>query len=328
MSSAETLRRQWGLLKRIPRLPRRISASDLHQSLSIQIDVSLRTIQRDLQALSVEFPLNCDQEGRKQYWYWTADAAQLEIPGMTGSMAATLLLAREYLQPILPANVLNDLNPFFNRAKEVLEPTKLNNWGKKVRILERGPMLIAPKVNSAVLDIVHQGLLQDRRLDVAYKARNKDKYKDYTLNPLGMVVKGGVFYLVATFDGYEDIRQLALHRMNRAELLDEKVVVPKGYSLKHYVEDDEGFSYPLSPEKIKLELLFDAKAAFHLTETRLAPDQVVEYKKDGRMLVKATVADSDELRWWLRGYGADVEVKKPRKLAKEFTGKKETRRAV
>jgi predicted DNA-binding transcriptional regulator YafY len=189
-----------------------------------------------------------------------------------------------------------------------------------VRILERGPMLIAPKVNSAVLDIVHQGLLQERRLDVAYKGRNKDKYKDYTLNPLGMVVKGGVFYLVATFDGYEDIRQVALHRMKRAELLDEKVVVPKGYSLKHYVEDDEGFSYPLSPEKIKLELLFDPNAAFHLTETRLSPDQVVEFRKDGKMRVKATVADSDELRWWLRGYGNDVEVKKPRKLAKELAG--------
>jgi predicted DNA-binding transcriptional regulator YafY len=322
MSSAETLRRQWGLLRRIPRYPRRISTSDLHASLSNQIDVSLRTIQRDLQALSVEFPLNVENEGRKQFWFWTADAAQLEIPGMTGSMAATLLLAREYLQPILPASVLNDLNPFFNRAKEVLEPTKLSHWNKKVRILERGPMLIAPRVNSEVLDVVHQGLLQEKQIRGRYKGRNKDKHKEYVLNPLGMVVKGGVFYLVVVFDGHEDIRQLALHRMNKAELLDEDVVVPKGYSLKHYVEDDEGFSYPLSPEKIRLELLFDADAAFHLTETKLSPDQTVEFTKDGRMWVKATVADSDELRWWIRGYGNDVEVRKPVKLARELSGKK------
>jgi len=32
------------------------------------------------------------------------------------------------------------------------------------------------------------------------------------------------------------------------------------------------------------------------------------------------VADSDELRWWLRGYGGEVEVKRPRRLAKELTG--------
>ena len=70
------------------------------------------------------------------------------------------------------------------------------------------------------------------------------------------------------------------------------------------------------------------EAAFHLPETKLALDQTVEFSKDGRIRVKATVADSDELRWWLRGYRADVEVKKPRQLAKEFTGKKETRRAV
>jgi len=70
----------------------------------------------------------------------------------------------------------------------------------------------------------------------------------------------------------------------------------------------------LSPEKIKLEALFVADAAYHLTEVKLSPDQTVEFKKDGRMLVTATVADSDELRWWLRGFGDDVEVRKPKGL--------------
>ena len=50
MSSAETLRRQWGLLQRIPRYPRKISTAELHDRISKQLDVSLRTIQRDLQA--------------------------------------------------------------------------------------------------------------------------------------------------------------------------------------------------------------------------------------------------------------------------------------
>jgi predicted DNA-binding transcriptional regulator YafY len=133
-----------------------------------------------------------------------------------------------------------------------------------------------------------------------------------------MVVKGGVFYLVVAFDGHDNVRQVALHRMNKAELLESKTQRPKGYSLKSYIEDEAGFSYPLSPEKIKLELLFDADAGFHLTETKLAPDQVTKIRKDGRIQVNATVADTDELRWWLRGFGGEVEVRKPSTLSREL----------
>ncbi len=320
MSSAETISRQWDILQRIPRLPRRVTVREVFDALpQSEYDVSLRTIQRDVVALTRKFPITCDEEGRTQYWYWMRDADQVLLPHMTGSMAATLLMVREHLQPVLPASVLSELDSFFDHASEVLDDTPLKGWNKKVRILERGPMLIPPKVNHDVLEVVHQALLQDKQIKSGYKSRGKDRHKDYTLHPLGLVIKGGVFYLVAVFDGHEDPRQLALHRMNKAELLNDSVTVPKGFTLKSYVEDDEGFSYPLSPEKIKIELLFDTDAAFHLTETKLSADQTVEFTKDGRMRVKATVADSDELRWWIRGYGKQVEVVSPKGLARELS---------
>lgn len=322
MSSVETIARQWDLLEMIPRLPWRISATELHQRITTTHDVSLRTVQRDLTALETRFPITCEQEGRTQHWHWLENAQQFEIPRMNGSMAATMLLARDYLKPVLPAAVLSELNPYFDRASEVLDETPLKGWNKKVRIIDRGLTLIPPRVNNQVRDVVYQALLQGRQITAGYKARNRDQHKDYTLNPLGMVVKGGVFYLVVTFAGYTDIRQLALHRMNGAELLESKVESPKGYSLTGYIEDDQGFSYPLSPEKIRLELLFAPNIAFHLTEVKLSSDQTEEEMKDGRLRVKATVADSDELRWWLKAYGDDVEVKKPRRLAKQLAIKK------
>ena len=46
MSSAETISRQWDLLQMIPRLPRRIAATELHSRLAAEFDVSLRTVQR------------------------------------------------------------------------------------------------------------------------------------------------------------------------------------------------------------------------------------------------------------------------------------------
>jgi predicted DNA-binding transcriptional regulator YafY len=319
MSSAETISRQWDILQRIPRMPRRITARELHEHLpATDYSVSLRTIQRDLISLSRKFTITCDEQGRTQYWHWMKDSDQVLLPHMTGSMAATLLLARDYLKPVLPANVLSELNPFFDHAAEALENTPLKGWNTKVRILDRGPMLIPPKVPADVREVAYQGLLENRQIKVGYKARGKDKHKEYTLNPLGMVVKGGVFYLLVVFDGHDNVRQVALHRMNKAEVLNEEVQKPKGFTLKKYIEDDAGFSYPLSPDKIKLEALFDYSAGLHMLESKLSADHTAEVMKDGRVRVRATVADSDELRWWLRGFGDEVEVKKPVSLRKKF----------
>ena len=319
MSAGETVCRQLDILQLIPRLPQRITARALKERLpQNDYNVSLRTVQRDLDALSGKFPLTCDVDGRTQHWYWMKDAQQLAIPHMSASMAATLQLARDYLRPVLPAGVLSELDPLFEHAAEVLEHTPLKGWHQKVRILDRGPMLIPPRVNATVQDAVYRALVANTRMQVGYKARGKERHKDYVINPLGLVVKGGVFYLVVTFDGYDDIRQLALHRMQSAELLDDKITPPKRFSLKAYVEDDAGFSYPLSPDKIRLEVVFARDAGIHLKEVKLAADQTVEDMPDGRLRVRATVADSDELRWWLRGFGADVEVRRPKGLARDI----------
>ncbi len=322
MSATETVSRQLDILELIPRLPQTITVREIKSRLTgPDHDVSLRTVQRDLEALTHKFPITCVAEGRAQHWHWMKDAQQIAIPHMSASMAATLRLARDYLKPVLPAGVLGELDPLFDHAATVLEGTALEKWPSKVRILERGPMLLPPKVSGEVQDRVYEALLKERQLRVGYKARHRDRHKDYTVNPLGLVLKGGVFYLVVRFDGHDNIRQLALHRMNHAEVLAAAVEPPKGFSLKRYVEDDEGFSYPLSPEKISLELLFEPDAGRHLTEVKLSADQEVTERKDGRLLVKATVADSDELRWWLRGFGTDVQVGKPRQLAIELDAK-------
>ncbi len=69
---------------------------------------------------------------------------------------------------------------------------------------------------------------------------------------------------------------------------------------------------------IKLRALFSGGAEVHLTESKLANDQKNTYKKDDRMLVEATVADTLELRWWLLGFGSSVEILDPKSLRQEF----------
>ena len=80
----------------------------------------------------------------------------------------------------------------------------------------------------------------------------------------------------------------------------------------------DDFAYPQSSKRIKLKALFDPGAAFHLTERRLSVDQKLKKKPDGSYLLTATVQDTEELRWWLLGFGNGVEVLGPKALRAEF----------
>ena len=70
--------------------------------------------------------------------------------------------------------------------------------------------------------------------------------------------------------------------------------------------------------EIRLDALFDAEAAAHLRETRLSARQILRYCPDGRVRVTATVRDTLQLRWWLQGFGEQVEVIGPESLREEF----------
>ena len=165
-----------------------------------------------------------------------------------------------------------------------------------------------------MLNTVYGALLADRRLQCRYRPLDAEEDKNYLVNPLGLVVRDAVTYLVCTLWDYDHPIQLALHRIGAAEELDTHELRPPSFDLDTYIRQG-AFSVPFSDQPIRLEALFDADAAYHLRETKLSEDQVLEDQPDGRVLVKATVQDTGELRWWLRGFGEGVEALAPESLA-------------
>ncbi|WP_424946264.1 helix-turn-helix transcriptional regulator [Candidatus Spongiihabitans sp.] len=147
--------------------------------------------------------------------------------------------------------------------------------------------------------------------------------KHHVLNPLGIVVRGATVYLVATSWDYNDPRHYALHRMSNAALLDKRAKSIAGFDLARHVDEQKEFSYPVLGKKIKLRAVFSKAAALHLTESKLSADQKITRKKEGGVLIEATIADTAELRWWLLGFGSAVEVLGPSSLRKEFAAQSE-----
>ena len=237
---------------------------------------------------------------------------------MSATTAFVLSIAAEYLRPIMPPSTVPKLEPYFRHAQGILDGTDLGRWTDRAAIIAQGPMLTAPDISPDVQEAIYEALMTNRKVEVRYCGKHEKESKTILLSPLGIVVRTGVVYLVATSWKYEDIRHYVLHRMSEPQLTDETVEAPLEFRLADHLGDDGSFAYPASDATLKLRVLFDAGAGAHLTESRLGPDHRATVQEDGRVLVEATVPDTAQLRWWLAGFGSLVEVLGPEGLREEF----------
>jgi len=319
--SSDSIYRQWKLLQLIPRYPRRINAEELLRFLIDNgFDVAIRTIQRDLYKLSVIFmTLNKDSEGKKHYWFWDKDSIAHEFQSMSPETALAFQLSKSSLTSTLPPSMLELIQPHLKQSHEILSftSTHLKNWPSKIAAIDNNINLIKPEINSEIQSIVYEGVFTEKQIKITYQPRNKEPI-EYTVQPLGIVIRQGVIYLICTLWKYENIVQLALHRFVSAELLEANANLKEDFKLATYIEEQQPFDYPISSEAIQLKVLFSKAAAQHLYETPLMEEQSLSVQEDNRVLLEGSIIDSHKLHWWLAGFGSQIEVVEPASLRDLF----------
>jgi predicted DNA-binding transcriptional regulator YafY len=302
----------------------KISTTALMQKLTdLGFDVSVRTVQRDLESLMQPFGLECDDRNKPYGWYRAREAPRITVPGMDASQALSLRLLQTYLINLLPESTAQDLRPYFEEADSQLTrhygDTAVQRWLDKVAIVPATQPLLAPVVKRSVHEAVTQGLLSQRQLDIAYTSPGGKQDKAATVHPLGLVQHGVVHYLVASFFDYGVPRLLPLHRIQSARLLEAPSSTPEDFSLKAYIAQGAfGFGHEnASTRPVRLSAVFSAAAGAHLLESPLAADQTVQELADGRLRFTATVPHTERLIWWLLSFGPHVKVEKPLGLRRE-----------
>jgi predicted DNA-binding transcriptional regulator YafY len=322
--SLETLHRQWQTLRMIPRHPRKITGRELTDRLAnAGFPVTKRTVERDLQTLSAFFPLVVDSRSMPYGWSWDKGAAALDVPALSPTEAISFLMLRDYMTPLIPASLLDQLAPYFGMAEQCLmaqgSESPLRGWLKKIAIVPVAQPLQPPTISPEVLASLQDGLLRGVQVRIRYLRRGEKAEAEYIAHPLGLVQRGGVLYLVATLFDYDDVRLLVVHRMRLATVLDDSARRLKGFDLATYVAEGH-FGFGSSVPFIVV-LRFDREAGEHLWDTPLSVDQQIIGLPDGRMEVRATVTDSLQLRWWLLGFADGVEVVEPARLRDQLATK-------
>ena len=280
-------------------------------------DMTLRTIQRDLNKLSAVLPLVSDQS-KPQGWWWEADAELLEIPGLDPQAALVFKMAEQYLAQVMPQSTHAALGPWFKAANGVLQNQSGGTgvWLDKIRIIPRGQPLLPPVVDADVQAIVVQSVFDGKRMAITYTPHGALEPKEYEVNPLALVQRDHLLYIVCTLWDYQNPMLLVMHRIRSAEVLEKPSRWPEGFDLDEYIHEG-GLGYRVGPP-ITLIAELDPSIAAILLETPLSSDQVLRNLGTADVHLTASVADTKELRAWLRGFGHLIRVLEPPSLLEQI----------
>lgn len=318
----ETLSRQWAMLKRIPRAPRKVTANQLQEHLAgLGKDTTIRTIQRDLIALSLEFPLVCDQ-GKPIGWSWRRDASPLSVPGMDAHTALTFALVEAQLRKALPPGTAGHLEPWFEEAKVVIEKNSSSvfNWNNKIRFISKSMTHLQYEVDEKIRGVVYDCLLKGCQLNVTYRAiSNNAEPKKYPVHPLGLVVTDDGIYLLCTIKERAEITTLHLRRILDAEPTNKPINIPVDFDIDKVASTS--FHIKLSDRPIKLKMRISKPEAKRLEEAPINHTQRLTSLDELWSTVTVTTDDSVHLRRWIQSLGGEVVVLEPENLRQSMREK-------
>ena len=159
---SETLLRHLECLKLLSR-DRKQSASDIHQRLEDRgFKVSKRTVERDLQMLSIPFGLESDERNKPFGWKYASNVSVNLFPGLSETEALSFLMLKQFTKRLLPTSIADDLSPYFKEANrkltDAVSHSAVRNWPAKVRIVEPNQPLQRPNIGPQVQQEVYAAL--------------------------------------------------------------------------------------------------------------------------------------------------------------------------
>lgn len=328
--SSATLMRHWQLLQLLPARPPGATVTELLAALKNEFQVGRRTIERDLETLSMVFPLTCNDKSKPFGWYLTHS---VQLPQMTLPEALLLHLAEPELASLVPGAVRPLLSPRLAEAERLVrDSAQSKQWqlSEKIAFLPTSQLQQAPVVDAEVLFRVQTALLDDVCLSINYSSPYRlpaepaaqgisDKTKSrFLLHPLALVQNGMQLYLVAIVDGYSDTRLFAIQRISTAQVTEKPAERPADFHLQEYLHSG-ALQFVSEPIPFTLCAMVDPALARLLAEAPLGQQMRLEQATtatqaacaQGWLQLTTEVSDSWNLRLWLQSQGSRIEVVSP-----------------
>jgi proteasome accessory factor B len=297
-------------------------------ALSSDLDVTTRTIRRDLAALQeAGFPLydERDDDGRVR---WRIDGQVLKglDTGFTLAELCALYLSRNLLESVAGTPFQRDLTNAFERLEKMLSPRMRQFLDRLPSVLaaKPGPRARGGESSPDLVGRLLEATLHFRVATMRYHSVSSGRVKDYLVHPYRLAFAQGGLYLLAFVPEYNDVRTFAIDRITSVSL-EKQTFTPKQDIGEDVFANSLGVN--TGPAE-QVELAFDARIAPYIRARVWHASQQIRDQPDGSLTLTMQVCHDWALRSWILSWGAFVRVVSPASLAKDVRADLESAQAV
>jgi predicted DNA-binding transcriptional regulator YafY len=275
------------------------------EDLATLFETSVRTIYRDIQALSeAGVPII----GAPGTGYSLMEGYFLPPISFTVPEAVGLLIGTDFIEQRFDDDYRVKAQDARGKIEAIL-PESVRNETSRVRKTMR--LLISDKQvkqskEKEYLEKIRRAILDERKISFHYAKRLADsegnRHSVRTVAPYGLVLVQGSWMLVARCDLRQDIRHFRLSRMTELIDLGERFELPTHFNLREYTPPDG--------RHLLVRIRFNHDIADKVKESNYHYIEDMEEHQDGLHVV-LRVRQLDELLQWVLGWGAAAIVLEP-----------------
>src|ERR1035437_5016099 len=299
MPRGDQLTRQWSLVH--------LLAGHLGRTLAQlagELGVAKRTVQRDIETLSVAgFPVTSETRNGTVFWH-LMEGFHAEAPiALTLTEQMALYFSKGLFKPLQGTPIYESLKSAMQKIGSQLPAQSF----KFLRGLDQGISVSSFGLkdyshSKEVIDALTRAVFNKFIVRILHRSPQRLKPIEREVNPYKLWYVNNGLYLVAHDHRENALRTFAVERIQSAKLTNRRFEIPPDFNFDEFKTIAFNMIWG-EPQEVKIR--FTPSQAPYIRERIWHPSQQIETDSDGGIVITLSVADLDEVKRWLIGFGAD-----------------------
>ncbi|MDP4164068.1 MAG: YafY family protein [Bacillota bacterium] len=275
------------------------------EDLASTFETSVRTIYRDIQALS---EAGVPVIGAPGLGYSLMEGYFLPPISFTVEEAVTLIIGTDFIEQRFDVDYGIGAQTSRRKIETILPESvrrETSRVRKTIRLLSSGEDVTWVKEKEYIVS-VRGAISGERKISFHYLKSmpevDGNRHSFRVVSPYGLVLVKGSWMLIAQCDLRQEIRHFRLSRMTELTILEDRFKVPIDFNLNDYKPPDD--------RNVSVIIQINPDIMDKVKESNNFYMEAIE-EHENRLLAIFRVRQPDELLHWVLGWGADVVVLEP-----------------
>jgi predicted DNA-binding transcriptional regulator YafY len=281
-------------------------------SLAADLEVSTKTVNRDLEFMRDRLGLPLEYDGSKFGYHYTQPVSSFPTLQITQGELFALLVAEKALQQYRGTPFEKPLVSAFRKMASGLPDTislHLADWEQTISFRTSAEPLLDLKT----FDALAQATASRRQLKLVYRKPGRARTEERVVDPYHLANVNGEWFLFAFDHLRRALRTFVPARIKAVEETGHSFPKPHKFSLEKRLRDSFGVHFGQGQYEVAIR--FSESVADYVREKRWHPSQQLRERPDGGLELSLKLSSLEEIKRWVLTWGGQAVVLEPPELA-------------